>query len=419
MASADELKDRKHDVRGQIQQAEKHLDQSSERYAGASRALEKAQSKLDAARHNLSAAQGELAAAAVLDEQLQSKLAAAVMRLHNARAELARGRARVEGQEEYLRQIAVQNYQDVDPSMLGLSMVLSSQHPAELSSALNSVNSVLDKEAVTLDRLDAGRVILTVQEEELETARTEVAAQRRAAAENLLLKEALEVEAQEAEQSVSALVGERARARQEAAKAKAQDRRQLRGLERERSRIESVLAARAEAAREAAAAAAAASAAARDSSAPTPAPAARDSSAPSSPASRSARGLLSYPVDSYITSHYGMRLHPVYRAWSLHDGTDFGAPCGTPIRASTAGLVVEQYFNAGYGNRVILDHGYQAGAGLATSYNHLSGYAVSVGERVERGQVVGYVGSTGYSTGCHLHFMVFRDGATVDPMDWL
>ena len=83
--------------------------------------------------------------------------------------------------------------------------------------------------------------------------------------------------------------------------------------------------------------------------------------------------------------------------------------------------MVSVYYNAGYGNRVIIDHGYQPrrGVGLATAYNHLSAFSTHVGERVERGEVVGYVGSTGYSTGCHLHFMVFENGATVDPLRWL
>jgi murein DD-endopeptidase MepM/ murein hydrolase activator NlpD len=126
-----------------------------------------------------------------------------------------------------------------------------------------------------------------------------------------------------------------------------------------------------------------------------------------------------YPVNGYITSPYGMRLHPVYNRWTLHDGTDFGAACGTPIRAATSGRVIGVYYNSAYGNRVIIDHGWRSGGGLGTTYNHLSSFSTRVGERVQRGEVIGYVGSTGYSTGCHLHFMVFWNGATVDPMKWL
>jgi len=115
----------------------------------------------------------------------------------------------------------------------------------------------------------------------------------------------------------------------------------------------------------------------------------------------------------------GMRLHPVYKRWTLHDGTDFGAACGTPIRAASSGTVIGMYYDSAYGNRVIIDHGLMGGKGLGSSYNHMSGFSAFVGQNVQRGDVIGYVGTTGYSTGCHLHFMVFENGATVDPMNWL
>jgi murein DD-endopeptidase MepM/ murein hydrolase activator NlpD len=114
-----------------------------------------------------------------------------------------------------------------------------------------------------------------------------------------------------------------------------------------------------------------------------------------------------------------MRFHPVYHRWALHDGTDFGAACGTPIHAAARGTVIAVYFNEGYGNRVIMDNGFHGGVGLGTAYNHLSAYSTFVGQKVKRGDIIGYVGTTGYSTGCHLHFMVFENGATVNPMHWL
>jgi murein DD-endopeptidase MepM/ murein hydrolase activator NlpD len=130
-------------------------------------------------------------------------------------------------------------------------------------------------------------------------------------------------------------------------------------------------------------------------------------------------GSLSRPVAGPITSGYGMRVHPITGRYKLHDGTDFGASCGTPIRAAAGGVVLEQYYNGGYGNRVILNNGLMRGQSVVTTYNHLSSYARSVGDQVNRGDVIGYVGSTGYSTGCHLHFMVLADGHTTDPMGWL
>jgi len=124
------------------------------------------------------------------------------------------------------------------------------------------------------------------------------------------------------------------------------------------------------------------------------------------------------PVPGPITSGFGTRLHPVLKIWKLHDGTDLGAACGTPIRAPYAGRVRAAYFNIGYGNRLIIDHGVVGGRHVATGFNHATSYVVSVGATVRRGQVIGFVGSTGYATGCHLHLMVWLDGTVTNPMSW-
>nr|WP_232531245.1 M23 family metallopeptidase [Microlunatus antarcticus] len=113
-----------------------------------------------------------------------------------------------------------------------------------------------------------------------------------------------------------------------------------------------------------------------------------------------------------------MRLHPVLHVWKLHDGTDFGAGCGAAIHAAADGVVAEKYYNAGYGNRLMIDHGKVDGKYVTTGYNHAIRYVVGVGDHVKQGQVIGYVGTTGYSTGCHLHLMVWLNGGMVNPMSW-
>lgn len=128
---------------------------------------------------------------------------------------------------------------------------------------------------------------------------------------------------------------------------------------------------------------------------------------------------LRRPVGGPVTSPYGMRVHPLTGVFKLHDGTDLAAACGTPVHAAASGSVTARYFNAGYGNRVLVDHGTSQGESLGTSYNHLAKAVVRPGDRVERGEVVGYVGQTGYATGCHLHFMVVVGGEPVDPSAWL
>lgn len=117
------------------------------------------------------------------------------------------------------------------------------------------------------------------------------------------------------------------------------------------------------------------------------------------------------PVAGVVTSPYGWRVHPITGRWTLHTGIDFGAPSGRHIHACRGGTVVRANWYGGYGNAIIIDHG----GGMQTLYGHQSGFAVGHGQRVSAGQHIGYVGSTGNSTGPHLHFEVYINGRTVDP----
>ncbi len=128
-------------------------------------------------------------------------------------------------------------------------------------------------------------------------------------------------------------------------------------------------------------------------------------------------GFLSPPTAvPYITSPYGWRFHPIYHVNRLHAGTDFRAYCGTAILASADGTVEWTTYKSGFGNQVMLYNGVVSGKVLYTSYNHLSKFNVSKGQKVKRGDVLAYAGSTGSSTACHLHFEVYVNGSTVDPM---
>jgi murein DD-endopeptidase MepM/ murein hydrolase activator NlpD len=122
----------------------------------------------------------------------------------------------------------------------------------------------------------------------------------------------------------------------------------------------------------------------------------------------SAAGLI-WPVSGPITSPFGWR-------WGrMHQGIDIGVPSGTPIHAAAAGTVIYCGWEEGYGNFVVIDHG----GNLATAYGHQSSIAVTCGETVAQGQVIGYSGCTGHCTGPHLHFEVRIDGNPVDPMGYL
>ncbi len=132
-----------------------------------------------------------------------------------------------------------------------------------------------------------------------------------------------------------------------------------------------------------------------------------------------APGVLLRPVTAPIGSRFGMRLHPIFHEWRMHNGIDLSAPCGTPILAAAAGRVLSVTYDSSGGHRLVIDHGVVGGRRLTTSYLHASGYLVRTGQQVRRGTVVGSVGSTGWSTGCHLHLTVKLDGQYVDPERFL
>lgn len=133
----------------------------------------------------------------------------------------------------------------------------------------------------------------------------------------------------------------------------------------------------------------------------------------------SGSGVLGVPSAGRVTSVFGPRLHPIFHEWRLHSGLDLSAPCGTPLHAAADGVVAHRGFDASGGWRLIIDHGTLGGAHLQSVYLHAEGYRVAVGQRVSRGEVVGSMGTTGWSTGCHLHFSVKANGRLTDPKPWL
>jgi murein DD-endopeptidase MepM/ murein hydrolase activator NlpD len=123
-------------------------------------------------------------------------------------------------------------------------------------------------------------------------------------------------------------------------------------------------------------------------------------------------GELLWPTAGRVTSPFGVRRHPVFGDMRRHSGIDIGAPHGQPIVAADSGTVITSTFNSSYGNFIVISHG----NGVSTLYAHLSTRQVSVGDTVSRGQQIGLVGSTGVSTGPHLHFEVIVNGTRVNPM---
>ena len=368
-AHADDLKDKKNKVERELKGAHQDLDESSAQLRKASARLEAAQDQLRAAKTRLATARGKVEVAQERDEKMQAELAAAEQALAEAEAALAQGQVDRDEQRKKVARTVADMYSEGDPELIAFSSLLDAESTEELT------------------RRDGVRDVVVGQE-----ARDEVAVQREAAAEHLTLMQGLEAEQQAAKDSVVSLVIERRDARVGAREARQKDLAKLRKLEKEQQKIEEMLRKRALAALRRARAKARAG------------------------AGGPATGVLLHPVDGYVTSPFGYRTHPIYHYWGLHDGVDFGGGCGTPLRAAAPGKVVSSYYSGVYGHRLVIDHGVLAGRGVATIYNHASGYNVGVGARVAEGQVIGFEGSTGWSTGCHLHFTVMANGRAVDPM---
>jgi len=127
-----------------------------------------------------------------------------------------------------------------------------------------------------------------------------------------------------------------------------------------------------------------------------------------------APGKLTFPTKGILTSGFGNRISPISGTMRFHAGIDIGSDSGTPVVAAAGGEVVQAGYMGGYGYAVIIYHG----GGFSTVYGHLSKFAVSTGQKVQRNQIIGYVGSTGYATGPHLHFEVRVNGALQNPFNF-
>ncbi len=386
-AAAEDLNKKQRQVRGQVRSAQSELEDSSKALSAAVGRLERARAALTVAQRTLGAAQHQVDAAARLDAQMQRRLQAAEHRLAVARVELDAARQRVTGQRSAIGRLAASNYATGDPALMGLAVMLSSQDPAEVTSQMNTVDTLMDKQTMLLVRLKRTRARMVAQEVSVEEARSAVAGQRKQARRNLVRKQGLERTAAQARGEVATLVARGRAVSAQAARARTADLVQLKKVKQQEDRIRALILERARRQR--------------------------------GGYQGGTGGFLQRPVPGIVTSAFGYRRHPIFGYWGLHDGTDFRAPCGTPNRAGASGTVISELWSEVYGNRLYLDIGRVNGKNMTLVYNHFSSYRVRAGARVQRGEVLGYAGTTGWSTACHLHFTVLRDGVPVNPMSYM
>ena len=446
-ASADSLTDQREQVAEQLARTQSQLNESSHALSAAGVAVDEAQNRLGMARAQLARTQAEVAAAHQRDVALAARLKKAKKDLAAAKAAVAAGQRAVDAKIAMAGNIVRDQYQQ-QTNLLPIALLVENSSTSDLQTRLQWSTTMFDTTDGAIDDLTALQRKLEAQKAHQAELEAQVAADRKEAAANLKVKQSLQARAAAEESNVRVLVHQRQAVEAAAADDVAQDRAQYAKLTQERASVEKRIAARVAKARAAAAARKAAEqrarqAAARQAASRAAAEARRAKqsarkpvvrrSAPSRPHRSAVRPRpsrpapvftssvahgFSYPVSAPITSPFGMRFHPVLHYWKLHDGTDFGAGCGTAIRAPYPGRVAERYYNAGYGNRLMIDHGNVDGRYVTTGYNHAIRYTVSVGQHVSKGQVIGYVGTTGFSTGCHLHLMIWLDGGLTNPMTW-
>jgi murein DD-endopeptidase MepM/ murein hydrolase activator NlpD len=458
-ATADDLTDRRKEISKQINQTKHELSESSAALKRAGVSVARTQAQLDLAEAELRKTQSELAVAKAKDTAAAARLRKAKEDLRRAKAAVRAGQRALDAQEAMAGRLVRDQYQQ-QSNLMPVALLVGASSPEDLQTRVQWSTTMFDTAQAEI-------VALTDIQRKLEAAKArqaalekQVAAERKAAAENLGLRRTLEARAAAEQAGVASLLQQREIQRAAAADDVADDKTRYAQLQQERSSVEKRIAARIAKAKAEAAAKARAEARARARAAAAREQAAKRAAAEARRAeqrAKAARGAearakaaqtarkakararaaerrekgssrsssaqrtsssFSYPVRGAITSPYGRRFHPILHYWKLHDGTDFSAGCGAPIRAPYPGRVEERYYSGGYGNRLMIDHGYVRGKYVTTGYNHAIRYTVGIGQRVRRGQVIGYVGSTGYSTGCHLHLMVWLNGRVTDPMTW-
>jgi len=401
----------KRKVDAQVEQLKSQLDETSADLAAAYTALRSTQDKLPAARTVLEKAQNAAAVADRANTVAAQELEAAQASEKKAQDKLTSTTKKVKSSRTRVAQFAAQIYQEQGFGQL--DMALSSTDPQQFADRIALVDTVMDVQSETMDRLATERASLTALEDHLSALRADSAQKKKQAQAALERAQGARDAAARAKQDLDALAAQQATQATTVAGKLAAEKQRLASMEAEQARLHAILVKRAaEERRRAEAARRAAAAAAKKHH--------RSGGGTSSGGAVVTRsnGFLSFPVNGPTTSEFGMRFHPILHIWKLHTGRDFGVPCGTPVHAAAPGDIISAGWAGGYGNRIVIDHGLVRGIGLATTYNHLTSFVRS-GGHVSRGQLIGYSGTTGTSTGCHLHFEVLENGSFVNPRKWM
>lgn len=367
-------------VNKQITVAQAALADLSAKAKSAYLALQKTQLAIPAAQARLTAAQARMVAAQARKAAIEADLVVAKADEAAGLVRLAINAARTRTAEDRRNDLARAAYQGGGSERF--SVLLDSDSARDLSERLYLVERVSDRQQTVLTDLRDARLQGQVEQSLLEAATRRIAQLNLQAKANFLDARSAEEDARAAKAQLVALAAGQKRQVAAVAAQRAAEQKRVDQLQKESDAITALLR--------------------------------RRSQSPSNTPPADAGGTLAYPVSGPITSEFGLRYHPILHYYRLHAGMDFGVSCGTPVHAAAKGVVVSAGWGGGYGNRIIIAH---AGP-LATTYNHLSSIRVHGGS-VSRGQLIGYSGTTGLSTGCHLHFEARLNGTPVNPRTYL
>jgi murein DD-endopeptidase MepM/ murein hydrolase activator NlpD len=401
----------------QVAEAADDLAQANKKVNEVTAALTSAQAQLDDAQERVDAATARGAEADEVAARARDAVAQAEAAIHDIETQISATRARVSRLRTEIGSLARQIYTS-GGSFDEIQIVLDSQDPAEFTARLAAIGRVsqgngqildrlatvkhkldeqLNQSQILQDRADARRAEADQKAQEAAAATQTSRAARAEVAIVVAKKKRIVASANSQRGAVGAQYSQLRDEQQRIARKIRQALERERREEAERRRRE----------------------AARKPSSSKPAnpgrPTTPSKPKPTRPTSPSRPGTLSWPLPGHSAGgRTGSRVHPIYGYSSCHTGDDIGASSGTPIRSAADGYVLSVEYGGPYGKHTVISHG----GGLSTMYAHQSDFNVYEGQRVRRGQVIGYVGSTGYSTGPHLHFEVHVDGVPWEPMGW-
>jgi murein DD-endopeptidase MepM/ murein hydrolase activator NlpD len=408
-STADTRSDKKK-LDADIAQLRTQLEGTSIDLANAFIELKRTSAELPGAQQALVVATAAQVVADRHNDEVATALAIAQANEAKAADELARIARDTQAAEDQLGNMARDAYQQGGVS--GLSIALEATSPEDFTNRMVMMDTVIRVRSATLRGLDTMRAEGKAVQAHLVAVRQQVAELKVEAEAALAQATTAREMAAAAKTKLDLLYAAQTRYAATVAAKKAIEITSINKMQAQSNLLQRILAARAKAARaKAARERAAREAAARAAHRPVP-----QSSSPGF-----SNGFLSRPVNAPVSSEFGMRFDPVMQRYQLHAGIDFAANCGTPVHAAADGdviMAIPESASGGYGNELVIDHGFLRGVDLTTTYNHLTSFVVT-GGHVARGQIVAYSGTTGFSTGCHLHFETRQDGTPVNPRNWL